>query len=167
MILGHSFTSCAFFLHLRIFPSYHNSNPRHCQSQLRSLSIQPCEKPRRPWRTSVWVWRSSRKEQGNSTSTWAWFGPVSTAPSTTRAVTTRSQTPPLHSCAETSASLCLSCRSAPTSHGYKTTHSHVQNSCMDTNVHIFLSPWQSENGSFSLLGNNNKFEQMKHGLCQG
>lgn len=96
------------------------SNLIHSQSHLWSLSIQPCEKPRRLWRTLVWVWRSSRRQQGNSTLTWTWSGPVSTAPSTTQAVMTRSQTPPLPSCAATSASHYLSCRSAPTSHGYKT-----------------------------------------------
>lgn len=105
-------------------------------------SIQPWKKPRRLWRTLVGVCRSSRREQGNSTSTWAWSGPVSTEPSTTRAVTTRSQTPPLPSCAATSGSHCLSCRSAPTSHGYKTWMQHIlicRLHTVDTNVKFLPS----------------------------
>lgn len=87
--------------------------------------MQPWEKPRRLWRIPAWGWRSSRTELGNSASTWAWSGPASTAPSATPAVTTRSRTPPLHSCAATSDSRCLSCRSAQTLHACVTLTRHI------------------------------------------
>lgn len=125
----------AFVIHILFFPLI------IFPSSMVSL-IQPWKKPRRLWRTLVGVCRSSRREQGNSTSTWAWSGPVSTEPSTTRAVTTRSQTPPLPSCAATSGSHCLSCRSAPTSHGYKTWMQHIlicRLHTVDTNVKFLPS----------------------------
>lgn len=96
----------------------------HLHSSVLSL-IQSWEKPRRLWRMPAWGWRSSRTELGNWASTWAWSGPASPAPSATPAVTTRSRTPPRHSCATTSDSRCLSCRSAQTLHACVTSTPHI------------------------------------------
>lgn len=87
-----------------------------------SGSFQPWGKPRRPWRTSVYLWWSYRKEPENFISTWVTSATASTAHSMTPGVMTRNRTPPRPSFAAASASPCPSCRLVQISPGYKTNY---------------------------------------------
>lgn len=104
------------------------------------LLLQPCEKPGRPWRTSVCPWLSSKRERGSSALTWAGSAAASTEPSATPTAMMKSQTPPQCSCAAASASHCRSCRSAPISHGYKTDCNALRCLFPLSNTPVLLTP---------------------------